>query len=474
MDQDFHFYGAFYAAKIGGQYNREDATTIAKASNFIDFLSNEAYAGYWRLVHDTVKPENGDFDVAAKVDYPRYSFQGTLSAGLSGSKGLWAAFHFTPGNYDDPPGTPTSVEIHGESVAARLPGHTLRDVTPDSSLGIDAGVAKLLNRPQNPLSRTLIKDTVDCLQQPERLKAVLSMAAGGRELLAEYDNEDILKRFSLLLLGARAHVIADTWAHQDWSAVNNSVNTYWDIDGDLIHDQFYQNIKYRYADGDDWEKVHLSSTYQLTNENFAAVPNATTYLGHGWMGHFPDYSFIDYYYKPCWRPKEAAPIERNNRTEYANAFLELCSMFARANNKTFQPRDVETQLAAAQKAISGHCDLSNADNCPRVFSSGLWMNEMEQLGIEKPLDPIDTKKEPDERATLNGLIHHDDLMGTRYGTYYIHLASDLYLFQIAVDYHFQFVKHWLTRNHIGAGLFDGNWSRAYGPLPETINEFFDA
>lgn len=473
MDQDFHYYGAFYAARIGGQYSPEDATTIAKASNFIDFLSNEGYGGYWRMVRDTTKPESGDFDVVAKVDYPRYTFQGTISTGLSGSRGLWAAFHFMPGNYDDPPGTPTPADVHGTAVANRLPGHSRREVTLSSSLGIDAETATLLNRPQSALSRVLIKDTLRSVRDTERLKAILNLAAGGRELLAEYDNKDILHRFALLLLGARAHVIADTWAHQDWSAVNKAINTYWDIDGGLLEDQFYQRIKYRYTDTDDWTRVHLSITNLKSNENFVAVPNATSYLGHGWMGHFPDFSFINYLYRPTWRPKKADPIERNNPVEYRHAFLELCSLFAQAGNGPFQPGENEQQLTAAQNAISAHRDLADPENCARCFSSDKWMQEMGSIGIEQPLTRIDPRQEPDERARLDGLIYHKDVMGTRYGTYYVNLASDLYLFQIAADYHFQFVRHWLARNNIGANLFNGSWSRAYGPLPKEIETFLD-
>lgn len=473
MDQDFHYYGAFYAARIGGQYSPEDATTIAKASNFIDFLSNEGYAGYWRMVRDTTKPASGDFDVVAKVDYPRYTFQGTISTGLSGSRGLWAAYHFMPGNYADPPGTPTPEEVHGPAVAAQLPGHNCREVTMDSSLGINAETAMLLNRPQSALSRALIMDTLRCFRDTGRLRDILNMAAGGKEMLAEYDNQDILHRFALLLLGARAHVIADTWAHQDWSAVNKAINTYWDIDGGFLEDQFYQRIKYRYTDAEDWIRVHLSSTYLLTNENFAAVPNATTYIGHGWMGHFPDFSFINYLYRPTWRPKKADPTERNNPVEYRYAFLELCSLFAQAANRTFQPAENEQQLATAQNAISAHWDLADPKNCPRCLSSDTWMQEMNKIGIAEPLTRIDARQEPDEKARLDGLIYHKDVMGTRYGTYYVNLASDLYLFQIAVDYHFQFVKHWLTRNNIGANLFSGSWSRAYGPLPQEIEAFLD-
>ena len=67
MDQDFHYYGTYYAARVGN-YTQEDATVIAKASNFIDFLSNEKYAGYWHIVSNTEKCSDPHYHVIAKVE----------------------------------------------------------------------------------------------------------------------------------------------------------------------------------------------------------------------------------------------------------------------------------------------------------------------------------------------------------------------------------------------------------------------
>lgn len=48
MDQDFHYYGTYYAAKKGG-FDKEEATLIAKAANFIDFFNevNTPLFGNW-------------------------------------------------------------------------------------------------------------------------------------------------------------------------------------------------------------------------------------------------------------------------------------------------------------------------------------------------------------------------------------------------------------------------------------------
>lgn len=384
MDQDFHYYGAYYAAIISGGYNREEATLIAKASNFIDFLSNEAYGGYWHIVRDSEKLPDRNYQVVAKIDYPRYTFQGGLSTGLEGGAGgLWAAFHFAPGN-------------------------------------------KILQGP---------------------------------------DKTDILNRFGLILLGGRAHTIADTWAHQDWSPVDNEINTYWDVNGDWLGRQSidYQDI------GNGWKNKVLSS---LNHANLQAVPNGTTYFGHGWMGHSPDYSFVKYRYKPCWRDRNDSPLLRDNPLEYQYAFLELCSLFAQSRGEPFIPRNDDGRLHAVRKAISSPCEIANPSNCPRVHSAEAWMTEMTKVDLQAPVDIIDVHQEPDPKVVLDGKIDYRSLLESRYGTYYIRFNSDLYLFAIASDYQFHFIKNWLTRRRMASELFTDSWSEHNGPLQGEIDQLF--
>ena len=335
----------------------------------------------------------------------------------------------------------------------------------------------------------MIKDTIYCLNEPTALEQILKKAKGGDGLLNRQDKGDILKRFGLILLGIRAHVIADTWAHQDWCPVNNVINTYWDIGnsdnsllsslGAMVKDRISQNIKYQDVD-QNWKTVKLSAvTGTFVNENLTAAPNHTSYVGHGWMGHLPDYSFIKYRYKPCWGTK-STDLERDNPTEYKRAFVELCSLFSQANGrKFFQPNDEKkkSQLEAAQKAISSPVEIAKTDTCPRVHSANKWKKEMGNLGnlkgdlqIEDPIDPIETKEEPHENAVLSGKIDYikailDPLGKTREGTYYVNVASDLYLFHIAADYQFHFVKYWTKRHDIGKDyLFEDSWSKQLGPL----------
>lgn len=467
MDQDFHYYGTFYAARLAG-FDSKRATLIGKASNFIDFLSEQAYSGYWRLVRNKKTTAWDQYTVVGEVTSPRYTFQGTLSTGVSAEDGLWCSYHFTPGNYPDPRGIPTPADLHGKSVAERLPKpptnnrgqfHTVR-TTPGLT---DTNKAKLLNRPMSPLSRAILDDAIACATDPGRLRAILKHSVGGWEILSDNAQvaKDNLDRFNSILLGVRAHVIADTWAHQDWSGIADDMNTYWDVGGSGWGRQSidYQDV------GGDWKNVVLSS---MSNESLQAAPNVAK-IGHGWMGHFPDYSFAKYRYKPAWRSKNDEPHVRDNPEQYRYAFLELCSLFKRALGGWFNPQSVQDSLDSAQEAISTPCELANKQVCPRVHSAQQWMKHMAGLGM--PDDIIDTKKEPDPKAVLGGLIEKTSASSySRYGSIVVNAMSDLYLFQIAADYHFHFVQHFLKSHQILK--FSGSWSSQLGPVAPTISDLF--
>ena len=67
MDQDFHYYGTFMAARKGG-FTKAAATLIAKAANFIDFLNEKSYPSSWTLVGGS----------KSYTITPRFTFQGDL------------------------------------------------------------------------------------------------------------------------------------------------------------------------------------------------------------------------------------------------------------------------------------------------------------------------------------------------------------------------------------------------------------
>lgn len=478
MDQDFHFHGTYYAARTGG-FNVEEASLIARAANFIDFFTETGYAAYWQLVRNTAK--SATYDVVARMDNPRYTFQGGIfGSGVSPEDGLWCSYHFTPGNYPPPAGTPTREAVHGTDVAGALPPFITRDTNGGAAILQkynpeslhDLAFGKLLNRPQSALSRQLILDAIQCATNDNRLAQILGYAKGGAEILSR-NRADALRRFRLILLGVRAHVIADTWAHQDFCGVSNVMNTYWDVNYDPNSwnpaNWGYGRQSIDYDDGTTrgYANHVLSVSEKLTNPNFEAVPNGTSYLGHGWMGHLPDFSFVKFRYKPCWASPTQA-VERNNPEEYKSAWIELVSLFTQAGGRG-QLKLTPVFRAALDKAIAAirtpHALAGGGTG--RKSSATAWQSIFGDL----PVNSIDADAEPDPKAVLDGMVQATD-HADRYGIDYVNVYSDLYLFQIAADYHFHFVRHYLQ--HYGIYRYLGSWSQQESALSFDVERMFEA
>jgi hypothetical protein len=197
-----------------------------------------------------------------------------------------------------------------------------------------------------------------------------------------------------------------------------------------MRNKLAQHIEYQDVE-EEWKKVQLSFA---AHEKFQAVPLGATYLGHGWMGRLPDYKFLKYRYKPCWRRRDAPPLERDNPTEYKHAFLEPCSLFAQTNGRMFDPDSKADELDAAGRAITVPAELADKDSCPRVNSANSWIEEMAGVKIEPRLSVIDCRVEPAKKAMMSGQIDYKPYMsgslaGTScYGTFQINLESERHLF----------------------------------------------
>lgn len=482
MDQDFHYYGTYYAARCGG-FEKDSAALIAKAANFIDFFNETTYAAYWKLVSNTSKSSN--YVIQAEMDCPRYTFQsGIFSTAVAPEDGLWCSYHFTPGNYDDPQNSPSREEVHGAELAKILPAFIKRDTNQGMEVlkkypadkaaryMQDLKHGNLLNRPQSALSRKIIKDAILCATSDTRLAAILGYAAGGTYLLSQ-DRARLLQRFKLILLGVRAHVIADTWAHQDFCGISNVLNTYWDVNYNPASwnpanwGYGRQSIDYDDGTGSGWKNTVLSVSNKAGHPNLEAVPNGTSYLGHGWMGHLPDFSFLKYRYKPCWSNPSGAKIERDNPTEYKSAWLELLSLMTQANGKGYlKPgKDLDLVLQKAQQAIKAPCKL-DGNTTGRKSSANAWQAQFNEAS---PII-IDVDKEPDSPAAVMEGMLETTQRPDRYGIDYVRIDSDLYLFQIAADYHFHFVKHYLETQNLYK--FTGSWSKQTSALSPLVIDLF--
>jgi len=121
--------------------------------------------------------------------------------------------------------------------------------------------------------------------------------------------------------GIAMHILADTWAHQNFagtpSLVINDTNDYfYEIIRSGGEDKDIR-IKFRHNPGvDDDLENHI-----FTNSVYQPNENSIMNLGHGRAGHLPDYSFARYKYMPAWGDFKA--IIKDNPMDYASAFTQM-------------------------------------------------------------------------------------------------------------------------------------------------------
>ena len=125
----------------------------------------------------------------------------------------------------------------------------------------------------------------------------------------------------LQAIGIAMHVLADTWAHSYFagtpSLVINNTNRFvtelLEKDGEETERPIV--FKHRLGVADDPEEGdYTASIYQSSEKS---IMN----LGHGRIGHLPDYSYIKYRYMPAWG--DYGEVIKDNPNEYYKAFSQM-------------------------------------------------------------------------------------------------------------------------------------------------------
>lgn len=132
------------------------------------------------------------------------------------------------------------------------------------------------------------------------------------------DTVNLAKGRSLPAVGIAMHVLADTWAHQNFagtpSLVINNTNFHF---FELMEDGQRRKIEFRHnpsAEDNLDKSIYINSLYQSQEHS---VMN----LGHGRAGHLPDYSFIRYVYLPAWADYDE--VIKDNPSDYYHAFCQM-------------------------------------------------------------------------------------------------------------------------------------------------------
>lgn len=305
MNLDFHYYATYHAARIAG-FEEWQAQEIANSAQMVDELTPA-------LVNERkLKAEDYTItcqDVTDNVLDEFHMLSDEYGETLQKIRKVWVPFHFLPGNL---PNEQIRVEYLGKKDWAGIKYQ-------ETGAARDKRDFQCMCCPNSKLVTEMIRDTVEVAKREE-----------GKGKF------DILQ-----LIGIRMHVLADTWAHQSFVGSPN----YWINDVSDVQSGETE-IKHN------WTSTPGASNYEIT------------YLGHGRIGHLPDYGYAQYSYLPKW---SSVKIEVNNEQRFLSAFDQMVKAmkcifedqtFAITNSRdeymTDEIRDAITFRAKDEKEIYQH------------------------------------------------------------------------------------------------------------------------
>lgn len=224
MNGDFHFYGTGTAAMAAG-LNAEEAKIVANAAEFVDYFIGYYYWSNWEIVKDDSKKPT----VLFKIEFPQLTAQspGACAIPYNYNPDIWLAFHFPPGNK-----TPVSKQFSGEMAVLQkryLQKFVLRDVN-----------SNVKNKSQlcRPYSQFVIDMISDTIKTYQSIKTAPNLKETIGKYISPYERyiSDAIPRdkLALIFLGIRLHILADTWAHQDFTGFDDESINY--IDGAVFAD----------------------------------------------------------------------------------------------------------------------------------------------------------------------------------------------------------------------------------------------
>ena len=205
--------------------------------------------------------------------------------------------------------------------------------------------------------------------------------------------------------GIAMHILADTWAHRNFAGtpslvINNSNHYFYELfpDGDGYIEK---KLTFRHSASapDDLERSIYTSSLSVTSEN--SIMN----LGHGRVGHLPDYCFIRYKYLPAWGGYEE--IVKDNPADYHNAFCQMihAMKYLRGAHETFERGHYDTEAAAPYEQ-----ELQEILNRRQLDASADWKALGEKLSGHE-IEPFDLEKYQEEYMSAGEDAKGDTFLG---------------------------------------------------------------
>ncbi len=363
MDRDFHYYGSYLAARAAG-FEHDKSLKIATAAQFVDDCHESiVYLWKWfpskKIEHrfatiDLSKNKTYQFWPILSGMYDMLKWAG--GTGAEGNRSVWVPFHFLPGNFT------TGEAKHGNPMQTNLERHVIRSWRATEYEKRPDIVKKnfpLLCRPNSDMSQDVINNMV---------KMYNSIKGSSEDL-------------GLYILGSVMHVLADTFAHQDFTgAPVSDINDVLNATGQeavFTTKGSWDGIQWN-PDEKTYKKVAWAKTGGVFFDSISTYPPKGTdnsYLGHGRAGHLPDTCCIVFKYIPSWSTNF---ITRNNPEQYLEAFLNMMTALECAkNNSKYTPLTTE-ELKTANlehsivcKIVKDTITLTSTEDMGGVYVKGL-------------------------------------------------------------------------------------------------------
>jgi hypothetical protein len=200
------------------------------------------------------------------------------------------------------------------------------------------------------------------------------------DLLVETVNQ--VKGKDLEAAGVAMHVLADTWAHQNFAGtpsrvINDTNYHFYEVlpDGTERKVNFFPNP----AVPDDLEKGNYTASMRQGSE--ISVMN----LGHGRAGHLPDYSCMRYKYLPAWADYEE--VLKDNPSDFMYAYCQMvyAMKFLRGEIAAFEKAKYADDIVAPHKDKINEIFLKRqTDDCEdwKAFGESLSGQEVPDFETE--------------------------------------------------------------------------------------------
>lgn len=271
MNQDFHYYGTYCAARIAG-FEHNQAETIAFFAQFVD----DCTASNIKKIRGKLDDTTIITSQSALGLVKRYKDQREFTPDeLKEIAQIWCPFHFLPGN-------------KGQQIPYEGPEKHKNWSYGDR----EKGGFTLLCRPNSELVKTMIKNLLG-------------------------DGKSIEEK--LPYIGMVMHILADTWAHQNFAGIpawwiNEAGKDVFEIIHNADHSEEKKKLSFTWLTG---EAIGMNC--------YECAPSGTRYIalayhGHGRIGHLPDYGYMVYEYQPMW---SANVVRKNNPEDFTNAFRQM-------------------------------------------------------------------------------------------------------------------------------------------------------